>query len=139
MRNIILLMIIASGLVACSFGSSSSTPPPTPYLFSNLVINDIGTEDCVSNNAGFTFTCNSTSVLHLTITYASQPASYLVMPTILSKNIMLSTSGVCSTEPVLDYSCTIDVSAINAESGTTYDFVLNGSLGPESFIQVIYE
>ena len=138
MRNIVLLIAIVSGVTACRFGSNSSSVPPNPYLFSNLVIDDMGTANCTSQNAGFTFICGSNSNLRLRITYSSQPASYIVMPTNLPLGVESSLSGICSTEPVFNYSCTINMAAVNVGSGATYGFLLIGSLGIESFITVIY-
>ena|SRR3990167_6173387 len=138
MRKIILLPMLVSGIVGCSFGNSVSSIPPSPYLFSNLVIHDTGSEKCVSHNAEFFFTCESNSILNIEIIYSSQPASYIVLPVSLPLGIESSVSGECSAEPVQNYSCKINMTATNVESGAAYEFLLNGSLGSEKFITVYY-
>ncbi len=145
MKTKISLSLISSLSVllsACNSGGSSSPTPPTPtqYEFSEFSFTNsssncsgvdvFGTAECSANNSTVTFN----------ISYSSNPASYLVIPTqdTLPQGITISTSGLCSSSAVPSYSCIITLTAESANIGTVA-IPLNGLLGQENFITVNFQ
>lgn len=137
-RNALLLAMLAGGITACNSGNNA-VPTPTPYLPSSMSIIESGAGCTAIGSAGLEVECAAeSSTLMLTVTYTAQPASYMVIPTVYPSGVTSSQSGVCSTTPVLSYSCSVTLVANNAESGAV-NFYLDGDLGQRNFITVIYQ
>ena len=137
-RNTLLLPILAATVVACNSGNNA-VPTPTPYLFSNMVLQITDQTNCSPIGAGFEVQCQTeSSALTFNITYTAQPASYMLIPTLYPLGVSESQSGECGVHPALNYSCSVTLVANNAESGVV-NFFLDGSLGQRNFITVTYE
>lgn len=140
--SLILVVSLSVLLSACNSGGSSSPTPPTPtqYEFSEFSstnsssncsgVDVFGIAECSAHNSTVTFN----------VSYSSNPASYLVIPTqaTLPQGIRISTSGLCSSSAVSSYSCIITLTAESANIGSVA-IPLSGSLGQENFITVNFQ
>lgn len=145
MKKILGIIIGSSFLfiAGCNSGTTSVTiPPATEYTFTSLsYYPNLGSSGCTVTGL-FNFMCPTafTEMSIDSLSYASSPSSYLVIPTSKPEGLTLLTSGTCQTSPVASFgSCTISFSANGVASGSVVNIPMNGSLGESSFITVTFQ
>lgn len=139
--RIVTMFIAFSTVIACGSGFvTSQAGPNQTYSFTGFVGPNIIQTNCNVSTAPY-YICNKTSS---TFSYAvaftsSNPPTYLQLPTPLPVGVAIASTPGCANTSGNNYSCQINLSSANVESGTVVNVPYSGTLGYQGGFTITYQ
>lgn len=139
--RVAIMFIAFSLMIACGSGFVTSNPGPTQtYTFTGFVGPNVIQTNCNTSTAPF-YTCNkSSSNFSFSIAFiSSNPPTYLQLPSPLPVGVTMTSTPGCANISGSNYSCQIDLSGTNVESGSIVNVPYNGSYGYQGGFTITYQ